>query len=187
MIMTCAALADEALATDTAPRAQGKHLPLHRVRRDPGRPRRGRARSGPRPTAARHRTRPPALPAGTPPAMHCPPAPARRPRARRAGHRDGPGRFTLDLGDADSPPGPVLHMKLLRSPHAHASSGRSTPAPPARCPASSPCLPPRTRRRGCSPRRGTTTRTMTPTTRWSWTGWCASRASGSPRSSRTPP
>jgi putative selenate reductase molybdopterin-binding subunit len=32
----------------------------------------------------------------------------------------GRARFTLDLGDADSPPGPVLHMKLLRSPHAHA-------------------------------------------------------------------
>ena len=32
----------------------------------------------------------------------------------------GRARFTLDLGDADSPPEPLLHMKLLRSPHAHA-------------------------------------------------------------------
>jgi putative selenate reductase molybdopterin-binding subunit len=34
----------------------------------------------------------------------------------------GRARYTLDTGDPDSPPGgePLLHMRLLRSPHAHA-------------------------------------------------------------------
>ena len=34
----------------------------------------------------------------------------------------GRARYTLDTGDADSPPAdvPLLHMRLLRSPHAHA-------------------------------------------------------------------
>jgi aerobic-type carbon monoxide dehydrogenase small subunit (CoxS/CutS family) len=92
----------------------------------------------------------------------------------------GRARFTADLGAADRgdvgsapqpPPGePVLHMRLLRSPHAHAVIRSINAAGLARCPESRPCSRMRTHRQGCSPRPAIRTRTTTPTTRWCSTG-----------------
>jgi len=103
MIMTCAALADEAApdegAQDTARLLKGNicrctgygaiHDALNGVARTPAT----------QPSTAR------------PPAALAPAGPD---------VVTGRARFTLDLGDDLSPPGPILHMKLLRSPHAHA-------------------------------------------------------------------
>ena len=115
MIMTCAALADEALPQEL--RADLPRALKGNICRCTGY---GAIRDaldevavtvpGPPPPLLLL-PHPPAPAPGAPPAALAPAGP---------GIVTGQARFTLDLGDADSPPGPVLHLKLLRSPHAHA-------------------------------------------------------------------
>jgi putative selenate reductase molybdopterin-binding subunit len=126
MIMTCAALADDALPDEAPP----DEAPPAELRADLPRALKGNicrctgygairdalnevAPTAPGPASGPPAATPPAatLPTFAPPAALAPAGP---------GIVTGRARFTLDLGDADSPPGPVLHMKLLRSPHAHA-------------------------------------------------------------------
>jgi CO/xanthine dehydrogenase Mo-binding subunit len=116
MIMTCATLADEALPAELRedlPRALKGNICRctgYGAIRDALD---GVAWTVPGPVPGSPAVTPPAatLPTFAPPAALAPAGP---------GIVTGRARFTLDLGDADSPPGPVLHMKLLRSPYAHA-------------------------------------------------------------------
>ncbi len=116
--------AQPAAARGPAAGAEGEHLPLHRLRVDPRR-HRSKAKTiipnGPC-------TAPPRRPLPLPRAPLPGPARARRPAEPAPAGPDvvtGRARFTADLAadaaaDDDLPPEPPLHLRLLRSPHAHA-------------------------------------------------------------------
>ena len=90
-------------------------------------------------------------------------------------------RYTLDVPD----PAGLLHMKLLRSPHAHArivtiDTTAALAVPGVHAVLTLPIHP-----RNDSPRRGMKTRSTIPTIRLSWTMSCVSSANALPRFWRT--
>ena len=154
MIMTVGR-ARRAAARRPAACPQGQPLPLHRLPRDRRRhPRRRR----------RRRTTSPARPA----------APACATRSAD-GIVTGHARYTMDVAMEG-----LLHLKVLRSPHAHARiRGIDRDAAAAPCRAWSRSSPGRTCRAGSTAPRRTRTIWSIPTTPTCWTTWCASSASAS--------
>ena len=144
--------------------AQGQHLPLHRLRVD-----RRRRSAGGRSRRAR-RTGTAAVPRG----RSAPACPRRPRRGRHRAARRTPSTWRCPA---------LLHMELLRSPHAHARirsidargrAGRARRAWPCSAHADSPAVP--LLHRPARDRRPTTR-----TTRCCSTGSSGSPASGSPR------
>ncbi len=94
----------------------------------------------------------------------------------------GHARYTSDIPPMDG----LLHLKVLRSPHAHAKISRSTARPRWPCRAWSRFTRGRTFRAVSTPLRSTKTIGSIPTTRTCSTTSRASSVNASPRSSRKP-